>query len=163
MTESIHATHCPVCQSDKLEWGILNANYRRGLGLLGGGTWAIKVQRCLRCDHVILYTDDAITRRNQLLDFVGLLLRLVIPVAVLILLFKPFMTLLRGLQNFSRQTTQMKQQIDSLSQQLDAVSNRFSFPFLMPAPRPSAHQQNGNGNGNGATKSHKPTEKDSAA
>jgi len=119
---------CPSCGGDKFEWGLLRSvNYRSGLGVLGGGTRAVKVQRCLTCYHLLLYTDDNITRRDQLLKLASTVVKIAVPVLVVMAIARPFWNVVLALRGFSRQTMQVKSQLDTLSTQIENVS-KFSLP-----------------------------------
>lgn len=141
MNNQHKAKVCPVCSGETFEWGILRlASYRTGLGIIGGGAKAVKAQRCLTCSFLLMYTDDALTRRDQLLGLTKATLKLAIPVLIIGLIAHPIVALLQGLRVFSDQTMQMKTQLDTLSQQIDKAS-RFSLPSLFAPSGAAKHKQ----------------------
>jgi hypothetical protein len=119
---------CPACGGDKFEWGLLRSvNYRSGLGVLGGGTKAVKVQRCLTCYYLLLYTDDSITRRDQLMSVLSTTVKIGLPILAIATIARPLWNIVEAIRGFSRQTMQVKSQFDTLSTQIEHVS-KFSFP-----------------------------------
>ncbi|MFN8373286.1 MAG: hypothetical protein U0694_10485 [Anaerolineae bacterium] len=132
---------CPSCGGDKFEWGLLRAvNYRSGLGVLGGGAKAVKVQRCLTCYHLLLYTDDSITRRDQLLKLASTVVKIAVPVLVVMAIARPFWNVVLALRGFSRQTMQVKSQLDTLSTQIENVS-KFSLPQFANGTKKKAERE----------------------
>jgi predicted nucleic-acid-binding Zn-ribbon protein len=133
---------CPICGNDKFEWGIIRSTtYRSGLGVVGGGLKAVKAQRCISCHYVMLYTDDALTQRDQFFDLVGTVFRLAIPVLILFVIARPVWNFIQGLRYVMRQTLQVKAQIDTLSTQIDNVAR---IPLLLPNGRNGKdHAKNG--------------------
>jgi len=62
---------CPVCGNQEFEWGRMpmTVYYLPGLTRLWTtmrqGRQVIKVRRCLRCNNLLQFTDDSLTKRQN--------------------------------------------------------------------------------------------------
>lgn len=81
---------CPICGQSNYEWGFLTVlGYRRGDTFKvfsgRGGYSVMRVRRCLTCDNVQHFMDEAATKRLKMTTYVIVGIVLVIMVLIFLL------------------------------------------------------------------------------